>query len=338
STIRIDFLTVVSLNDITKIILDQVPESVRAFGYKISHMCPRYLIEQLQTRFSCIMTLDIEAAEVVGPLRLEKLERLYLDISKYDAANWWFPSLKHCALGSRVIKAYGLKTSMIPGPAHQIRSLYLRCLTSPVFIEETIWQDLPQLEFLGGCAQWMVIVDSALLDHPLVQLALDDFVPLEDTRFYLCAEEMIKKVPNLRRFSLEVPHPNSEDKDGRMGAACVRLFNVLRVRGVDWRDQKGSLVRYERLFNYVSFTKFEWYAFFLCYLHAGMKVWLPEWLSLFLARSPGHVLLLTVFLLVDLMISWVYDCYWPDSYSWVRIIPQLDGSYMIGLRHVQSTL
>ncbi|CAG8725175.1 7255_t:CDS:2, partial [Acaulospora colombiana] len=87
---------------------------------------------------------------------------------------------------------------------------------SPVLIEQELWQDLPNLEFLGGSAQWMVIVDSPPFDHPLVQLALDDFVSSDNIRLYSPAEEMIKKVPNLRRFGMAVPHPNSEDKDGRV--------------------------------------------------------------------------------------------------------------------------
>ncbi|PVG02918.1 hypothetical protein CPB86DRAFT_696227, partial [Serendipita vermifera] len=172
STIRLDFVSVVPSKGTIQYILDQVADysSIRTFGYKIRETCTRYLTQQLQKRFSSITTLEIEATEIIGPLRLEKLETLYLDTSTYDADNWWFPSLKHCAFGCQVVKGYGWKTSLIPGPRHQIRSLYLKRLTSPVRIDAQFWQDLPLLEFLGGCAQWMAIVDSAPLDHPLVQL------------------------------------------------------------------------------------------------------------------------------------------------------------------------
>ncbi|CAG8772269.1 2780_t:CDS:1, partial [Acaulospora colombiana] len=94
--------------------------SIRAFSLTNKDTSPYLSLRELQTHFASLTTLYIETVELYGPLRLDKLEVLYWNIENCDKEQWWFPSLRHCALGDRVIGINKFQSSLVPGPTHQL--------------------------------------------------------------------------------------------------------------------------------------------------------------------------------------------------------------------------
>jgi hypothetical protein len=308
------------LQNLIQLALDKAHSvsSIRTFSYTYENISPPFLSLELQARFSSLTTLYIETVELYGPLRLDKLEVLYWNIYRCDQDQWWFPSLRHCALGDRIIGSNKFQPSLIPGPTHQLQSLYFPKQGSWMTMDDAFWQDFPCLEYLGVYNHMADIAHpGAPSHHPLRHIAFND-ASKEDINFYNFVQ-LTNLVPNLRRVTL--PSNFGQEDDKALHDTCLFLFQEHCKRGIDWVDKEGNPIRFQRLTVYRKWTLYDHLTPLFCgtFSWVNFSIWVLTLKdSSSLSPYQLYVSVVLLFFYVGLAIRRIYECHISPNYVWIR--------------------
>ncbi|PVG02952.1 hypothetical protein CPB86DRAFT_869892 [Serendipita vermifera] len=296
--------------------------SLRAFSYIQEKGRLSTLLTELQERFSSLTTLHLDIDEIHGPLRLDRLECLYLNTKRYDANQWWFSSLRHCALGNLVTSTYGYDPSLVCCPKDQLLSLYLVRNNLHFELDDKFWHHFPRLEFLGATSSRFSMSHNAPMSHPLKYLVFDDWPWDFDSAAYSRATELSSRIPNLKQTTIPVyPRPNINGPV--TNDACIALFIRLHERGVEWVDRDGDGFACQQVINYHEKTQVEklipLFYFFHITLHCSYSLMTGPWSPL-LSQIHTYLTVLVVLSFIRQVAIWVYDCYWAPTYTWIRTL------------------
>ncbi|PVG02951.1 hypothetical protein CPB86DRAFT_779829 [Serendipita vermifera] len=309
-----------SLEESIQPILKQIHSipSIRTFSFTNKDVSLQLSLRELQAQFTSLTTLYIETVELYGPLQLDKLEVLYWNVERCDKDQWWFPSLRHCALGDRVIGVNKFQSSHVPGPTHQIQSLYFPKQGPWITLDDAFWKDFPCLEYLGVYNHMAEIIQpGAPSHHPLRHISFNDTAK-EDINVYNFLG-LTSLVPNLRRITL--PPTFGQESSKALHETCLFLFQEHYKRGIDWVDKEGNLIFYHRLVTYGEWSLYIHLVPLFCgiYSWTSFSMWImttkeSTFLSPF--QLPVSVLLLLFYIILAAIR--LYECYISPNYMWTR--------------------
>jgi hypothetical protein len=228
--------------------------NLQALSYVNHFRKLNFTLSELQTHFSSLTCLYIEAMELRGSLQLERLEVLYLDVFTYDVGTWSLPNLRHLAVkrrGKSLLFPHGPvnkrdnneKSPISPSSLHGLRSLLLCDTSVTPMIDGHFWAAYPQLECIGGFFANFTIVDAPPPNHPLYQV-VNIGPKFDSSQSWAHMASLPNKLPNLRRIHMSFSRQNHSFPESR--TPWVRIVQEHRQRGIVWLDRDGVEIRYKR--------------------------------------------------------------------------------------------
>lgn len=241
-------------------ILPHAPKlgSVRSLVFPSESTIPDWFLPELQQSFSRLTFLRLEGRLRSGHLTLEQLEILYLDVGldtgfhpitePFDISSWWFPNLRHLALGKNHFKGQKFSTDLIPAPPDQILSLLLlpNHLHPIIRISKSFWVRMPSLRFLGVPLESIEVVNHAPLDHPLVHFCIPgahfQWQPSPEhshiSKHRKRVTNIVTKIPNLGFLTM----PHHDNLESHYTPKWRALFRAHKARGVVWLNSHGGAI------------------------------------------------------------------------------------------------
>ncbi|PVG00523.1 hypothetical protein CPB86DRAFT_782600 [Serendipita vermifera] len=233
--------------------LSQIP-NLRALNYINRFRQLNFTLPELQAHFASITCLHLEAMELLGPLHLEKLEVLYLDVFAYGVTEWSVPNLRHLAVkrrGKSLFPSHNLDDNSsrkrVPIPASSLRnlqSLLLYDVQTILTLDKHFWRVYPQLECIGGFFENFNILDAPPPNHPLHHV-VNFGVEYEPWLMRTHLASLPNKLPNLRQ--IHMPFSRHNDSFLATDTAWVKLAQEHRQKGIIWSDRDGEVIRYKRV-------------------------------------------------------------------------------------------
>ncbi|PVG02914.1 hypothetical protein CPB86DRAFT_779791, partial [Serendipita vermifera] len=323
TTACLNILNIDPTEDTIRAALERVQDvpSIRAFSYVSQHGSANFLLPKIQDQFASLTSLCIEAIEVRGSLYLARLEVLYLNVVERDSANWRLPSLLHCGIGPSIHTTDSFTFAMIPGPRHQLLSLFFDTLRMPMVLDQKFWHEFPRLEILCTSSRWLSITQDVPFDHPISQLTFVDSPDHPQSLDLARVMLLVEKIPSIQRISVPVA-TKPPLRNRPVALVYMSLFLWLRNRGVKWVDLDGLPVIYDQIVIYREGTLSERNVCIFslvvslitvcCFFSIGKSPTL-------LAALQAIVFLLQWLLNAVLLTSRFYECYWSPTRASIRV-------------------
>ncbi|KAG8814879.1 hypothetical protein FRC18_001749 [Serendipita sp. 400] len=219
--------------------------AVRSFAFDTpSTVLHTTLLANLRRSFTSLTCLFISAQRIQGSLRLEGIEILMVKAASADLDEWYFPSLRQLSLEIGPPGRTAYRSSLVPGPVQNLRSLLFPTGDSSFKVTNEFWKEHPALEFLGVSADALNIIDPPPTSHPLAHLFLShpSGIVLDDgygshSNLQAYADRIVK-IPNLQTVMLSYfkypPHGNRTASRG-----WIALMRVQMQHGVTFYNAFG---------------------------------------------------------------------------------------------------
>jgi hypothetical protein len=281
------------------------------------------LVKELRhSHFESLTSLYLQMWRLHDPIRLERLEVLYLDVYEYSAGQWSFPSLRHFAMKRwnvdflRSIPSrenlLGENSSPLAGPHSHIRSLFLLEEGVNIVLDDSFWKLYSKLEDLGVSGRTATLLSKVPPDHPLYRLTITDH-----SRDSGRLMTLTSKIPNLR----QVFSPSHDHKILESDVVSFSLFQDHRQRGIQWIDENEKLEYRRKVVLERKSSSIELSFWYLCFLYSYIDIFFyyfrERWWEPLSPYHQGHFLaIITSFGLFQAGI-WVYSNYLSPQYKWV---------------------
>jgi hypothetical protein len=144
------------------------------FDGTVGYITPR-MLQAIERTFSNLTTLFLPPLNITGTLSLPHLEVLYVT-GVVDVSSWWFPSLRHFAVGMEYLlyQEDMIWPYPIPGPLNQLQSLLLPGQHGHLQADANFWRTHSSLYLLGVCSKQFDVVDKPPPNHPFSHLLYVD--------------------------------------------------------------------------------------------------------------------------------------------------------------------
>jgi hypothetical protein len=241
-----------------------------------------FVLQGMQRSFRHLKVLMISSIEVLGVLRLDNIEVLYLNVQHLVTERWWFPSLRHVAFGPNSIRCGHAPLLHVPGPLANLQSLLLPMWHADIHADDEFWNNHSSLQFLGiSCANFH-IVSKPRFNHPLSYLYFTESEStVEDLRI-LQVKKLIEGIPNLQTVTL----PVNKDLYKPMYPPDWRiLYDSQRSRGIRWLRSNGDVIMPRRVRRDKSKRRWELVLAFVHLMGTMGILWYFVWGNRWLPHS-----------------------------------------------------
>ncbi|PVG00522.1 hypothetical protein CPB86DRAFT_782599 [Serendipita vermifera] len=283
---------------------------------------PNQLLQELKhPYFASLTSLYISMEALHGPLRLESLEVLYLDVESYEVGQWSFPSLRHLAINCGCegfirslpssLKPLGEDSSPLAGPHSHLQSLFLLEEGVDVTLDDLFWQTYPHLRNMGVSCYDLTLASDVPLDHPLCCLIGTDSLDFD------CLMLLSSRVPNIRQIYTRSHYHKVLESN----TTLFSIFQDYQRRGIQLVGDGGVLDFQRKAILKRQVSSVELAFWFLCSLYSYIDVlfhyFQTRWWEPFSPLHDGQALYIII--LFGLYISgiWVYKSYLSPKYEWV---------------------
>ncbi|PVG00521.1 hypothetical protein CPB86DRAFT_813088 [Serendipita vermifera] len=281
------------------------------------------LLQELKhSYFASLTSLYIKMWTLYGPLRLERLEVLYLDVPSHSTGQWSFPSLRHLALKggcsgfihslpSRA-NPLGEDSSPLSGPHSHLQSLFLLEERINVTLDDLFWETYPHLRNLGSTRDGLALASNVPPDHPLYRLTVMGSLSDYDRVMLLSTQ-----IPNLR----QIYSPSHCHKVLESDAVLFSIFRDHRRRGIQWVEDDRVLDFQRKVILERQKSSIELSFWFFCSLYSYVDILLhyfkARWWEPLSPLHEGHVLGIIILFWLYLIGIWVHDRHLSPKYKWV---------------------